>query len=198
MKLWIDKGVKGIRDNYYFWILSFRDSLGEWIINFLFSTSPMWLSAISLSVDDKSDSSVAKIFLQKLPLTFSKGELFSYSIAALAPVVYISSRLSSAELYKIRLTLLFTSIFLALICSVLISLDVKSDLGSTAMIYFSYIIFCLCFFLLFVGIYINNLSAYKNERLSPNDIAKSDSKLIAPVESPSFTVSVTTVTTTNQ
>lgn len=66
------------------------EAIKEFGINFIFSTAPIWLGGLIIfSLDKSSEKSISE-FLNTMITTVQRGELFMYSTAMVAPIVYVA------------------------------------------------------------------------------------------------------------
>ncbi|WP_343759266.1 hypothetical protein [Deinococcus depolymerans] len=153
----------------------------EWVINFTFSTSPLWLGTLALAAIDKSDNHLFSNYISKFPNLYQKGELFSYSIAALAPVIYIAIKLRKEEKYSDKaIGLLLLSILFAIISSVLIATSLSnSNFNGQSTLSLSITVFWVCFALLFIAIFINNQASPESQMIDANDVIATEGQNFA-------------------
>lgn len=66
------------------------DALKEFAVNFLFSTVPIWLGGLIIFAIDKGSSKSGATLIETVMGTVKSGELFMYSTAMVAPILYMA------------------------------------------------------------------------------------------------------------
>ncbi|QFP77597.1 hypothetical protein [Deinococcus sp. AJ005] len=145
------------------------EALIEWGINIFISTLPLWLGAILFSAfnnvnDNLKDTGVFTTFLKNVPETYQKGELFSYSAAGIAPIIYIIWKArNNKKTQGIFLIFGLLCIAIGVISSVFIGTDILNIRGNVEIIkQISISCFIMVFVMLLITFYLQNF--YSPER----------------------------------
>lgn len=143
-------------------LIDHSEALKEFVINLIFSTIPIWLGGAIIFTLDRSSVKTWPLLFATIIGTVQSGELFMYSTAMVAPIVYMALKPErGARNFPGQMSHILVIIIIALISVAFFSVERAGVVADTKITFqISVVLYAISLALLYLA------TVYKNYRLT--------------------------------